>query len=79
MVQFIDDAAGQTIFASSDALLGVKAAHITVPAAQELGKKVAALALEKGIVSVILDRGSRAYHGRVKAFADGARAGGLIF
>ena len=46
-------------------------------AAAEIGKKVAAKALEKGITEVVFDRGGYVYHGRVKALADGAREGGL--
>ena len=45
--------------------------------AAEIGKKVAAKALEKGITEVVFDRGGYVYHGRVKALADGAREGGL--
>ena len=48
-----------------------------VEAAAEIGKKVAAKALEKGITEVVFDRGGYVYHGRVKALADGAREGGL--
>ena len=44
---------------------------------KEIGKKVAAKALEKGITEVVFDRGGYVYHGRVKALADGAREGGL--
>ena len=48
-----------------------------VEAAAEIGKKIAAKALEKGITEVVFDRGGYVYHGRVKALADGAREGGL--
>ena len=49
----------------------------TCEAAAEVGKKIAAKALEKGITEVVFDRGGYVYHGRVKALADGAREGGL--
>ena len=44
-----------------------------------VGQKLAELAKEKGIATVIFDRGGYQYHGRVKALADGAREGGLTF
>jgi len=43
------------------------------------GKKLAEQAVEAGVEAVVFDRGGYPYHGRVKAFADGARAGGLRF
>jgi large subunit ribosomal protein L18 len=45
----------------------------------ETGKEIAKLALAKNIKAVVFDRGGFKYVGRVKAFADGARAGGLQF
>jgi large subunit ribosomal protein L18 len=47
--------------------------------ATEVGKLLAAKAAKAGIKTVVFDRRSYRYHGRVKALADGARAGGLIF
>ena len=47
--------------------------------AHAAGKALAAKAKEKGIEAVVFDRGGYKYHGRVKAFADGAREGGLKF
>jgi large subunit ribosomal protein L18 len=44
-----------------------------------VGKRLAARAKEKGVARVCFDRGGYLYHGRVKALADGARAGGLEF
>ena len=78
-VQFIDDETGHTLLNVRDTVTGKKKGHITVAQAHELGKKVAEASLEKGIASVIFDRGSRAYHGRIKALAEGAREGGLKF
>jgi large subunit ribosomal protein L18 len=43
------------------------------------GKRLAERAVEAGVEAVVFDRGGYPYHGRVKAFADGARAGGLRF
>jgi large subunit ribosomal protein L18 len=48
-------------------------------AAEVIGQRIAAKAKEKGIESVAFDRAGYRYHGRVKALADAARAGGLKF
>lgn len=48
-------------------------------AAKAVGKLVAEKALEKGIKTVVFDRGGYIYHGRVAALADGAREAGLEF
>jgi large subunit ribosomal protein L18 len=48
-------------------------------AAKELGLKIAALAKEKNVKSIIFDRGRFKYHGLVASIADGAREGGLQF
>ena len=50
-----------------------------VEAARAAGKLLAERARERGVTAVVFDRGGFRYHGRVKAFAEGARAGGLIF
>ena len=50
-----------------------------VEAAHAAGKLLAERALSKGIDTVVFDRGGYQYHGRVKAFAEGAREGGLKF
>jgi large subunit ribosomal protein L18 len=44
-----------------------------------VGKKIATVAIEAGITSVVFDRGGYLYHGRVKSLADAAREGGLKF
>jgi large subunit ribosomal protein L18 len=48
-------------------------------AAEAVGQRIAAKAKEKGIESVAFDRAGYRYHGRVKALAEAARAGGLKF
>ncbi len=48
-------------------------------AARELGKLIAKRAKDKGITSVVYDRGGYLYHGRVLELAEGAREGGLEF
>ena len=44
-----------------------------------VGEAIAKKALELGVSKVVFDRGGYVYHGRVKAVADGAREGGLVF
>lgn len=44
-----------------------------------VGREIARLAREKGVETVVFDRGSHKFHGRVKALAEAARAGGLKF
>jgi large subunit ribosomal protein L18 len=81
-VQLVDDVAGVTLLgASTLAMKDFKAegSNRRVEQAAELGKQVAAAAKDKGITAVVFDRGGFKYHGRVQAFADGAREGGLEF
>lgn len=74
--QVIDDVGGVTVAAADDQKLTTKG---KTAKALEVGKLVAERARAKGVTAVVFDRGGRAYHGRVKAVAEGARAGGLIF
>ena len=76
--QVIDDAKGETLISASTVAGKVKTGG-NVAAAKEVGKLVAERAIEKGIKKVVFDRGGYLYHGRVKALADAARAGGLDF
>jgi len=50
-----------------------------VDQSQKMGELIAQKATAKGITTVVFDRGGYQYHGRVKALADAARAGGLKF
>jgi large subunit ribosomal protein L18 len=77
--QVIDDTAGKTLVSASSVDKGAKANGGNVKAAQAIGKLVAERAKEKGIKSVVFDRGGYHYHGRVKALADAAREAGLEF
>ncbi|OHC83488.1 MAG: 50S ribosomal protein L18 [Rhodospirillales bacterium RIFCSPLOWO2_12_FULL_67_15] len=80
--QIIDDRKGVTVAAAStvekDARARVKNGA-NVAAAGEVGKLIAERALKAGIKDVVFDRGGYRYHGRIKALADAARAGGLSF
>jgi len=75
--QLIDDDKGETLAAASDLDINKKSASIDF--AKAVGAKLAAVALKKNIKAVVFDRGSYAYHGKVKAVAEGARSGGLKF
>ena len=80
--QVIDDAKGETLVAASSMEKDVRAGGKTganVDAAKAVGERVASRAKEKGVKQVVFDRGSYLFHGRVKALADAARAGGLEF
>ena len=78
-----DDSQGKTILQVSslnkevaDELKSVKGkANVSKVVGMALAKK----ALEKNIQQVVFDRGGHVYHGRLKAFAEGAREGGLKF
>ena len=80
-VQLIDDTTGRSLLGLSsnsreirDTLSGNKSEK-----GREVGRALAVKALEAGIKTVVFDRGGRLYHGRIKALADGAREGGLLF
>lgn len=78
--QVIDDVAGVTIASSSTVAkdMNVKGKTKTEAAAL-VGVSVAKKAMEKGVQTVVFDRGGYLYTGRVKALADGARDAGLKF
>ena len=76
--QFIDDVSGITLAGVSTLDKDLKAGN-SMKDASALGSRAAAAAKGKGIVRVVFDRGGFRYHGRVKAFADAAREGGLCF
>ncbi|MFA5945877.1 MAG: 50S ribosomal protein L18 [Patescibacteria group bacterium] len=76
-VQAIDDARGRTLAAASDLKMDGKKTGMEI--AVLVGTDIAQKAKAAGITKVIFDKGSFRYHGRVKALADAARAGGLEF
>lgn len=77
--QIIDDVAGVTLVSASSMEKGFEGFGGNIEAAGKVGKMIAEKALEKGIKTVVFDRGGFVYHGRVKALAEGAREGGLEF
>jgi len=80
--QVVDDAQEKTLAAASslskELAAGKKSAK-NVEAAKKVGELLAKKALAAGVKKVAFDRGAHLYHGRVKALADAARAGGLEF
>ncbi|MBM7663347.1 large subunit ribosomal protein L18 [Bacillus mesophilus] len=78
--QVIDDTNSVTIASAStlDKELSVSSTGNT-EAAKAVGELVAKRAKEKGVSSIVFDRGGYLYHGRVKALADAAREAGLEF
>lgn len=75
--QLIDDVAGKTLATANDK--EVKGGKGKVLVATEVGKRIAENAKKAGVETVIFDRGSYAYAGRVKALAEAARENGLKF
>ena len=79
--QIVDDDQGRTLVAASSREPGIGSPESggKISLSTAVGKLIAERAKEKGITRVAFDRGGYLYHGRVKALADGARAGGLEF
>lgn len=82
--QLIDDTTGTTLAAFSDKNLketpkATDEMSVRVAEAYAVGQGIAEAAKAKKITTVVFDRGSYRYHGRVKAVASGAREAGLTF
>ena len=82
--QIVDYDAGKTLLGMSTLAEGLRSfsaegANRRVEQAFAAGKALGEKAKSQGIDTVVFDRGGYKYHGRVKAFADGAREGGLEF
>ena len=80
--QIIDDTVGNTLVSACTLQKDIKAElekTNNVDAAAYLGTVIAKKALEKGITTVVFDRGGFIYQGKVKALADAAREAGLEF
>lgn len=81
-VQVIDDTMGKVLFGLSTRTKDLRSRLTNggnVDAAAQLGELFAVQAQKKGIRKISLDRGGYLYHGRVKAFAEAARKGGMEF
>ena len=78
--QLIDDNNGATLAAASSKQKDIVAQKgPKIEKSKLVGAAIAVKAKELGITTVVFDRGGYIYHGRVKAVAEGAREGGLIF
>lgn len=80
--QIIDDQKGKTILGLSEQKINEsksKEKLTRMEKARILGQTLAQRAKIKKVTKVVFDKGSYAYHGRIKALADGAREGGLEF
>lgn len=82
--QLVDDEAGRTVIGMSTLAsdmrdFSAEGANPRVEKAFAAGKLLGERAKAQGIETVVFDRGGYKYHGRVRAFADGAREGGLQF
>ena len=80
--QIIDDTTSQTLVSCSTLDRDIQLDNQngrTCDASRLMGQKLAELSLKKNITKIVFDRGPYLYHGRIKALADGARAGGLQF
>ena len=80
--QIIDDSTGRTLLSAGtlDAEIKGETKQMSkTKKAEFVGSLLARRALDKGISSVVFDRGGYKYHGRVKAFAEATRQVGLLF
>ena len=79
-VQLIDDVTGTTLASASSKDKDIKAQKGTkIELSKLVGTAIARKASELGLSTVVFDRGGFLYHGRVKAIAEAAREGGLLF
>jgi large subunit ribosomal protein L18 len=77
--QIIDDTKGTTLVSASSKDIAAKKGQSKAAVAKQTGADLAKKAVEKGIKTVVFDRGGYRYHGRIKEFAEGAREKGLQF
>ena len=77
--QVIDDSRGHTLACASSQELASAQTAPKSAASVAVGKLVAERAIAAGVTTVVFDRGGYRFHGRVKALADAAREGGLVF
>lgn len=81
--QLVDDSQNKVLLGiydkSKSAVSALKSAKTKIEKSHELGKLFADQAKKKKIKDIVFDRNGYIYHGRIKAFAEGARDGGLVF
>jgi large subunit ribosomal protein L18 len=82
-VQVVDDSVAKTLVACSSLSKEMKESFAGIKGQREkaksLGQRIAKMAIEQNIKTVVFDRNGYHFHGIVKSLADGAREGGLIF
>lgn len=78
-VQVIDDNKGVTLAAVSTLEKEFASLRSNISSGVEVGKEIARRLKDKNISSVVFDRNGYLYHGVVKAVADAAREGGIVF
>lgn len=79
-VQLIDDTTGTTLASASSRQKDVAAQKVNkVEKSKLVGAAIAQKSVDLGIKDVVFDRSGYIYHGRIKAVAEGAREGGLLF
>ena len=76
---FIDDSKGCSLVSASSLEKGLEGKGNICEAAAKVGEAIGQRAKDKGIDTVVFDRGGYLYHGRIKALAEGARKAGLEF
>lgn len=77
--QIIDDVKAETLVSVSEKKIKPEKGKTKTQLAEMMGEELAKSAKAKKITSVVFDRGGYKYHGRVKAFAEAAKKGGLVF
>ncbi|HET9089332.1 MAG TPA: 50S ribosomal protein L18 [Acidimicrobiales bacterium] len=77
--QIIDDVAGRTLAAASSVEPALRSAGGNIEGAKKVATVLAERAKAAGVTTVVFDRGGFDYHGRIAAFAETLRAGGLEF
>ena len=75
--QLVDDVSGKVLVAAST--LKLDSSGTNRAGAEQTGRRIAEMALDKKIQKVVFDRNGFIYHGRIQALADAARKSGLIF
>jgi|SRR5688572_7200750 len=75
--QVIDDVKSVTVASASSVEIGKKT--VNIENSKAVGKKIAEKAKASGVETIVFDRNGYLYHGNIKAFAEGAREGGLKF
>jgi len=75
--QIVDDENGKILMSVDSRKL--KGAKNNIETAEKIGEEIAKLAIAKKIDKIVFDKRGYKYHGKVKAIAEGARKGGLVF